>query len=76
VAEAVAVVAADAEAKPQAEKGQMARLEAMGQADLPALVALVAPPEQTLHLQNKKMQEMEGRADTVKEGRRVCLCNS
>ena len=72
----MAAAAADAEAKRQEEKVQMARLEAMDQAVLPAQGVLVAQPEQTRHLQNKKMQETEDRADTVKAEKRVCLCNS
>jgi hypothetical protein len=75
VVAAAAAAGADAAVRRQEEKGQMAWLEAMGQADLPELGVLAERAEQTLHLQNQKMQEMEAKAGTVKAARRVCLCN-
>jgi hypothetical protein len=50
----------------------MAWLEAMGQADLPELGVLVAPPEQTRRLRHKRMQETEDKEDTAKEETRAC----
>ncbi len=72
----VAVVVADAEARRQEEKAQMAWLAAMDQADLLGLVALEVLEEQTRHLQNQKMQEMGGKGDTGKAAKRAYLCNS
>jgi hypothetical protein len=63
---------ADAGARRQAAKERMAWLEEMDQAVLPALVVLEASAEQTRHLQNPKMQEMGGKADTVKVAKRAC----
>jgi hypothetical protein len=54
----------------------MAWLAGIDQAVLLALGALVVSAEQTRHLQNQKMQEMEGKGDMAKAARRACLCNS
>jgi hypothetical protein len=76
VAVVAAVVVADAEARRQEEKAQMAWLAAMDQADLLGLEVPEVLEEQTRYLQNQKMQEMEGKGDMAKAARRAYLCNS